>query len=92
MIEKFRPPTGFGVRVETFGHDGARISRYYDSLLAKLIVHQPTRPEAILCMQRCLAEFTIEPIKTTIPFLQTVMAHPDFAAGTIDTGFVERAL
>lgn len=92
LIEKFRPPAGLGVRIETFVHDGARISRYYDSLLAKVIVHQPTRPEAISCMKRCLAEFLIEPLKTTIPFLQTVMDHPDFAAGTIDTGFVERAL
>jgi len=91
-IEKFRPPGGPGVRVETFVHDGARVSPRYDSLIAKLVVHQPTRPEAIRCMQRCLAEFTIEPIKTTIPFLQDVMAHPDFSDGNIDTGFIERKL
>jgi len=91
LIEKFRPPGGLGVRVETFAHDGCRISPRYDSLLAKLIVHQPTRAEAIASMKRCLHEFVIEPIKTTIPFLREVFAHSDFAANTIDTGFVERA-
>ena len=89
-IEKFRPPGGFGTRVDTFVHQGSRISPRYDSLLAKVIVCQPTRAEAIRAMQRCLDEFTIEPIKTTIPFLRKVLAHPDFAAGTIDTSFVER--
>ncbi len=90
LIERFRAPGGPGVRVETFAHDGCRISRHYDSLLGKLIVHRPTREEAIRCMQRCLREFRVEPIKTTIPFLEQVMAHPDFISGTLDTGFVER--
>lgn len=91
-IDTFRPPGGMGVRVETYVHDGARVSPRYDSLIAKLIVHQPTRTEAIRSMQRCLSEFVIEPVKTTIPFLQKVMAHPDFASGKIDTEFVERNL
>lgn len=90
LVTKFRPPGGFGVRIDTYGHDGCRVSPLYDSLLAKLIVHQTTRAEAIQCMQRCLEEFVIEPIKTTLPFLRKVVAHPDFAAGAIDTGFVER--
>jgi acetyl-CoA carboxylase biotin carboxylase subunit len=90
VIEKFRPPGGLGVRVDTFGHDGCRISPHYDSLLAKVIVHQPTRPEAIRSMQRCLSEFIIEPVKTTLPFLRKMIAHPDFLEATIDTGFVER--
>jgi acetyl-CoA carboxylase biotin carboxylase subunit len=90
VIERFRPPGGLGVRVETHGHDGYRVSPKYDSLLAKVIVHQPTRTEAITCMRRCLEEFTIEPIKTTIPFLRKIMSHPDFIAAKIDTGFVER--
>jgi len=90
VIEKFRPPGGLGVRVDTFGHDGCRISSHYDSLLAKVIVHQPTRPEAIRSMQRCLSEFIIEPVKTTLPFLRKMIAHPDFLEATIDTGFVER--
>jgi len=90
VIEKFRPPGGLGVRVDTYGHDGCRVSPRYDSLLAKVIVHQPTRPEAIRCMQRCLDEFIIEPVKTTLPLLRRMMAHPDFVEATIDTGFVER--
>lgn len=89
-IDVFQPPGGFGVRVDTYAHVGCRISARYDSLIAKVIVHQPTRPEAIRCMQRCLHEFEIGPIKTTIPFLKRVLAHPDFAAGNFDTSFVER--
>lgn len=91
-ITKFRPPGGPGVRVDTFAHENCRISPYYDSLIAKVIVHRPTREEAIACMLRSLSEFTIEPIKTTIPFLRRVLSHPEFKEGTIDTGFVERAL
>jgi len=90
LIEKFRQPGGLGVRVETHAHDGYRVSPRYDSLLAKVIVHQPTRSEALTCMARCLDEFVIEPIKTTIPFLRQIMSHPDFEAGKIDTGFIER--
>ena len=92
LVEKFRPPGGFGVRIETNAHEGVRISPRYDSMIAKVIVHQPTRSEAISTMRRCLREFKIEPIKTTIPFLQRVMEHPDFIAGKVDTGFVERAI
>jgi acetyl-CoA carboxylase biotin carboxylase subunit len=90
LIERFHPPGGFGVRVDTHAHAGYRISPRYDSLVAKLIVHQPTREEAIRCMARCLDEFTIEPIKTTIPFQRKVITHPDFIAGAVDTGFVDR--
>lgn len=91
-IEKFRPPGGLGVRIETHVHDGYHISPYYDSLIAKVIVRQTTRPAAIRCMLRCLDEFKIEPIKTTIPFLIKVLSHPDFVSGNIDTRFVERAI
>ncbi len=91
MIEKYRPPGGFGVRVDSYAHEMCRISPRYDSLIAKVIVHQPTRDESIRCMQRCLHEFVIEPVKTTIPFLKRVLAHADFVKGTIDTSFVERA-
>lgn len=90
FIEKFRPPGGFGVRVETYGHENCRVSPHYDSLLAKVVVCQTTRTEALSCMQRCLQEFTIEPIKTTLPFLRKVISHPDFVNAKHDTGFVER--
>jgi acetyl-CoA carboxylase biotin carboxylase subunit len=91
-ITRFRPPGGPGVRVDTFAHDGCRISPHYDSLVAKLIVHKPTREEAVRTMLRCLNEFIVEPIKTTLPFLHRVLSHSDFLAGRIDTGFVERTL
>jgi acetyl-CoA carboxylase biotin carboxylase subunit len=89
-IEQFRPPGGFGVRVDTYAHQDCRVSPKYDSMVAKLIVHQKNREEAIRCMSRCLDEFKIEPIKTTIPFHKRVMNHPDFVTGAIDTGFVDR--
>jgi len=92
VIEKFRPPGGLGVRIDTYAHDGCRISPRYDSLIAKLIVYQPTREEALRTLKRCLREFVIEPIKTTIPFHERAIAHPEFIEGKFDTGFVERNL
>jgi acetyl-CoA carboxylase biotin carboxylase subunit len=91
-IEKFRPPGGFGVRVDSHAHDGYRISPRYDSLIGKLIVHQPTREQAIACMRRCLSEFVITPTKTTIPLHQRILELEAFTSGTLDTGFVERTL
>lgn len=92
VIEQFIPPGGFGVRIDSHAHGGYRISPLYDSLICKLIVHQPTRPEAIECMRRCLAEFIITPIKTTIPFHRKILQLDAFAKGEVDTGFVERAI
>jgi len=91
LIERFRPPGGPGVRVDTHAYQGYRISPRYDSLLAKLIVHRATRDEAISTMRRCLREFEIAPIKTTIPFFLKVLEHEDFISGKFDTGFVVRA-
>jgi len=89
-IEQFIMPGGLGVRVDTYVHAGMRISPRYDSLIAKLIVHKPTRTEAVACMQRCLAEFAIEPVKTTIPLHQEILRHPAVLKGEVDTGFIER--
>ncbi|MCH8215476.1 MAG: acetyl-CoA carboxylase biotin carboxylase subunit [Planctomycetes bacterium] len=89
-IERFIPPGGPGVRVDTHVHQGAVISPYYDSLIAKVIVHQPTRVEAIATMQRALSEFVISPIKTTIPACQAILSHALFTQGKIDTGFIDR--
>ena len=89
-IEEFRPPGGFGVRVDTHACAGLVVSPRYDSMIAKLIVHKPTRPEAIACMQRCLEEFHIAPIRTTIPILREIFSHTHFLKGDVDTGFVER--
>jgi len=89
-IERFEPPGGFGVRLDTHVVPGTRISPRYDSMIAKLIVHKPDRPEAIECMQRCLEEFTIAPIKTTIPLYREIFSHTHFLKGQVDTGFIER--
>jgi acetyl-CoA carboxylase biotin carboxylase subunit len=65
---------------------------YYDSLVAKLLVHQPTRAEAIAVMRRALRELRIEGIHTTAPIHLRIMDDPQFAAGDVDTTYVERAL
>jgi acetyl-CoA carboxylase biotin carboxylase subunit len=91
-IGRFRPPGGVGVRVDTHAHAGYRISPRYDSMICKVIVHRPTRAEAIACAKRCLSEFDIAPTKTTIPLYLKILDHPDFISGTFDTGFIERNL
>jgi acetyl-CoA carboxylase biotin carboxylase subunit len=89
-ITEYRAPGGPGVRVDTHAHQGWTVSPHYDSLIAKLIVHQKTRPEAIATMRRALEEFTVGPIKTTIPACLEILSHNLFVKGKIDTGFVER--
>ncbi len=89
VIECFRAPGGFGVRVETHVHDGYRISPRYDSLIGKLIVHQSDRAEAIACMRRCLREIVIQPIKTTVPLYRQIFEHQAFVSGEVDTGFID---
>jgi len=90
LITAFHPPGGPGVRVDTHIYDGYTVPPYYDSLLAKVIVHGNDRDEAIARMRQALDSFIIEGVRTTIPFLGRVMRHPDFVAGTIDTKFLER--
>jgi acetyl-CoA carboxylase biotin carboxylase subunit len=58
--------------------------------VAKLLVCQPTRPEAIACMRRALAEFVVEGIKTTIPLHREIFTHSAFIEGQVDTTFIER--
>jgi len=89
-IEEFRPPGGPGVRFDSHVYCGYRISPCYDSLIGKLIVHQPSRAEAITCMRRALDEFHISPIKTTVPLLKQVFSHRDFIRGNVDTEFISR--
>jgi len=62
----------------------------YDSMVGKLLVHQATRQEAIESMLRCLDEFKIEGIKTSIPLQRKILEHPEFQSAKIDTGFIER--
>ncbi|MGQ9575873.1 MAG: acetyl-CoA carboxylase biotin carboxylase subunit [Thermoguttaceae bacterium] len=89
-IHRIFAPGGFGVRFDSHAHVGYTVSPYYDSLLGKLIVHQPTREEAITCMRRALAELRIEGIKTTVPLHQQILEHPAFVEARVDTTFIER--
>ena len=91
-IDKYIPPGGMGVRVDTHVYQGAVVSPYYDSMISKLIVHRPSREEAIETMKRALREFRIEPIKTTIPACMEILSHNLYVKGKVDTGFIERHL
>jgi acetyl-CoA carboxylase biotin carboxylase subunit len=91
-IDLWYAPGGKGVRVDTHVYSGYTVPPHYDSMIAKLIVTGATREIAIARMKRALGEFMIRGIKTTIPFQQEIIAHPDFAAGTYDIGWVARFL
>jgi acetyl-CoA carboxylase, biotin carboxylase subunit len=88
-ITSFHIPGGFGVRVDTHAYASYVIPPYYDSLLAKLIVHAPTRQDAIKKMAIALEEFIIEGIQTTIPFHKKVMKNERFKSGDVDTHFID---
>ena len=92
LIRVFSVPGGPGVRVETFAHNDCTITPYYDSMIAKLIVHGRDRTEAIARMKRTLEMTVIEGIKTSIPLHLKVLADPDFIAGKVSTSFMERYL
>jgi acetyl-CoA carboxylase biotin carboxylase subunit len=91
-ITALNVPGGLGVRVDTHIYDGYMVPPHYDSLLAKLIVHDDSRAGAITRARRCLDEFVVEGIHTNIPFHRRIVNHADFRAGTFDTGFVGRLL
>jgi acetyl-CoA carboxylase biotin carboxylase subunit len=91
-ITNFIPSGGIGVRVDTHVYSGYTVPPYYDSMIAKLIVHAPTREEAIARCQRALAEFSIEGVKTTIPFQQMLLSCRGFRARNYNTGFVENLM
>ncbi|NQT27191.1 acetyl-CoA carboxylase biotin carboxylase subunit [candidate division KSB1 bacterium] len=88
-ITSFHAPGGLGVRVDTHVYAGYKIPPFYDSLMAKLIVHGFDRDEALSRMGRALEEFIIEGVPTTIPFHQQVMVHPDFVKGDFTTHFLD---
>lgn len=87
-ITKFEAPAGPGIRVESYVRSGSRISPYYDSLVAKLIVRGQDREEALARARRALDEFVIEGIATTIPFHKRVLANEAFVAGDVATDFI----
>ena len=92
VIHVFSVPGGPGVRVETFAHSECTISPFYDSMIAKIIVHGRDRSEAIARMRRALEMSVIEGIKTTIPLHLRILNDPDFVAGKLSTSFMERFL
>jgi acetyl-CoA carboxylase, biotin carboxylase subunit len=90
-IERFRPPLGPGVRVDTFVEEGTTISPYYDSLIAKVIVLDASRKLAIDRAQRALREFEIEGVPTTRAVLFDILASDEFRSGEYSTSFLEEA-
>ncbi|HTM17109.1 MAG TPA: acetyl-CoA carboxylase biotin carboxylase subunit [Chthoniobacterales bacterium] len=91
-ITAFNVPGGNGVRVDTAQYAEGVVPPYYDSLIAKLIVHGVDRDEAIAKMERALSQFIVQGIDTSIPLHQEIFADSDFRAGEFDTKFMERFL
>ncbi len=91
-IEEWIPAGGLGVRVDSHMYTGYTIPSYYDSLIAKLILTAPDREKLLQRSRRALGEFKVGGVKTTIPFHQKIVNNPDFVAGNMDTGLIERML
>ncbi|OLC12518.1 MAG: hypothetical protein AUH29_16140 [Candidatus Rokubacteria bacterium 13_1_40CM_69_27] len=91
-IRGLRVPSGPWVRDDSGVYEGYTVSRFYDTLLAKLIVWGTDRAAAIDRMARGLAEYKVVGVRTTIPMLERIMAHPDFRAGRLSTGFLDRVM
>ena len=91
-ITAFNVPGGNGVRVDTAQYAEGVVPPYYDSLIAKLIVHGKDRAEAMARMQRALSQFVVQGIETSIPLHQAIFQNEDFQAGNFDTKFMERFL
>jgi len=92
-VTTFAPPAeGDGLRVDTHVREGYVVPPFYDSMIAKLIVHGSDRADAIERMKKALADFRIEGVKSTIPIHQRVLEHPEFTAGTYDTRLIGKML
>ncbi len=91
-ITYWHPPGGLGVRVDSGAYQGYRIPPNYDSLIGKLIVAGKNRNECLMRLRRCLSEFVIDGIETTIPLFGELVRHPDIANGTYDIHWLERHL
>ncbi|HEU4394744.1 MAG TPA: acetyl-CoA carboxylase biotin carboxylase subunit, partial [Planctomycetota bacterium] len=92
VVTNWSPPGGPGVRIDSHVYPGYQVPPNYDSMIGKLIVHKANRQEAIEAMKRCLDEFIVEGVKTTIPLHKRVFRHGGFVAGHYDTGLVEDIL
>ncbi len=91
-LTEWVPAGGLGVRVDSHMYSGYTIPSYYDSLIAKLIVTAPDRERLLKRCERCLQEFMVGGVKTTIPFHQKILANADFRSGNMDTGLIERMM
>ena len=91
-ITYWHPPGGLGVRVDSGAYQGYTIPPYYDSLIGKLIVHGKSRNECLMRLRRCLSEFVIDGIETTIPLFAELLQHPDIANGLYDIHWMENYL
>lgn len=89
-IDQLNVPGGLGVRLDSAVYQGYTIPPFYDSMIAKLIVHGNTRDEAIMKMKRSLAEFIIDGITSNIDFHFDILNHEDFARGNYNTGFLNK--
>jgi acetyl-CoA carboxylase biotin carboxylase subunit len=92
QITAFNIPKGPGVRVDTAAHEEYFVSPFYDSMIAKVVVHGRDRDEALARTRRCLALMVVEGIKTNIPLLRKVLEHPGFLAGDYDTHLMDEIL
>ncbi|MFQ5441930.1 MAG: acetyl-CoA carboxylase biotin carboxylase subunit [Thermodesulfobacteriota bacterium] len=89
-VTLYYSPGGIGVRIDGSIYKGFIIPGHYDSLIIKLIVKGSTWEETVKRMERCLGEFVIRGVKTTIPFLKNIAKDPDFMKGQFDTGYIDR--
>jgi acetyl-CoA carboxylase biotin carboxylase subunit len=89
-IQRLATPAGPGVRDDGGAYPGCEISSFYDPLISKLSVWAPTRERALARMRRALSEYVVTGIQTNLAFHERLFAHPEFAAGRYDTGFLER--
>jgi len=92
LITRLQVPAGPGIRRDSGVYEGWQVPLEYDPLLSKIAVWARDRGEAIARLRRALGEYEIQGIRTNIPFFRRVLEHPDFIAGRLDTGFIDRVL
>jgi acetyl-CoA carboxylase biotin carboxylase subunit len=91
-IDQWSPPKGVGIRVDSHCFPGYSVPPFYDSLLAKLILHGEDRPKTIQRMRQALETFKVKGIDTTLPFLNFLLSQQSYAAGDVNTRWLEERL
>lgn len=89
-ISRWKPPGGEGIRLDSHMSEGAMIPPFYDSMVGKLIVHAPTRGEAIARLAAAIDDFVVQGVPTTLPLHRAIIDHPDFVANRIHTRWLEQ--